>query len=98
MGRCVTSVASLAQTASQPALIIKGKSSAIRGAIAQEALDRSSTATGKMRNLNNLIPTNSNYELVGSLAINDAGQILVNGSTKPQRESRAFLLTPVSAR
>ena len=52
---------------------------------------------GKMRNLNDLIPANSNYELVGALAINDAGQILLNGSTKPQRESRAFLLTPVSA-
>lgn len=52
---------------------------------------------GKMRDLNNLIPANSNYEMVGGLGINDAGQILVNGSTKPQREPRAFLLTPVSA-
>lgn len=45
-----------------------------------------------------LIPASSNYELVGALGINDAGQIVVNGSTKPQREPRAFLLTPVSAR
>jgi probable HAF family extracellular repeat protein len=37
---------------------------------------------GKMRNLNDLIPTNSNYELVGALAINDAGQILVNSLSR----------------
>jgi probable HAF family extracellular repeat protein len=51
--------------------------------------------TGKMQDLNNLIPADSGWELTNAAGINDSGQIvgygLINGQT------HAFLLTPRSS-
>jgi probable HAF family extracellular repeat protein len=47
---------------------------------------------GIMRNLNNLLPTNSGWELTAAYGINDRGQIV--GSGKKDGQTKAFLLTP----
>ena len=43
---------------------------------------------GTLRNLNNLIPANSGYQITSAVAINDKGQILA------QDGGTALLLTP----
>jgi probable HAF family extracellular repeat protein len=50
-------------------------------------------ASGKMRDLNELLPPNSGWELLEANGINDAGQIVGEGSFKGQK--RAFLMSPV---
>jgi probable HAF family extracellular repeat protein len=50
---------------------------------------------GVMSDLNDLIPTNSGWELTEAASINDAGRIVGTGKFKGQ--TRAFLLTPVSS-
>jgi probable HAF family extracellular repeat protein len=45
-----------------------------------------------MRDLNNLLPPNSGWELTQALGINDKGQIVGYGTHDGQ--IRAFLLTP----
>jgi probable HAF family extracellular repeat protein len=47
---------------------------------------------GVMADLNDLIPTNSGWELSEAASINDAGQIVGSGTF--QGQTRAFLLTP----
>ncbi|MBD0345555.1 MAG: DUF3466 family protein [Coleofasciculus sp. Co-bin14] len=47
---------------------------------------------GILRNLNNLLPTNSGWELTAAYGINDRGQIV--GSGKKDGQTKAFLLTP----
>jgi probable HAF family extracellular repeat protein len=47
---------------------------------------------GVMTNLNNLIPSNSGWVLLQAFAINNAGQIVGDGTY--QGQTRAFLLTP----
>jgi hypothetical protein len=51
--------------------------------------------TVRMMDLNNLIPTNSGWELMGARGINTAGQIVGWGMFAGH--TNAFLLTPVSA-
>lgn len=46
-----------------------------------------------MKDLNNLIPAGSSWELNGAFGINDAGQIA--GSGTHNGSTRAFLLTPI---
>jgi probable HAF family extracellular repeat protein len=48
---------------------------------------------GVMSDLNDLIPTNSGWELTEAVSINDAGQIVGTGNFSGQ--TRAFLLIPV---
>ena len=49
-------------------------------------------SSGKMQDLNSLIPANSGWVLTTAYSINDAGQIVGYGTLNKQ--SRAFLLTP----
>ncbi len=49
---------------------------------------------GVMADLNDLIPTNSGWDLTEAASVNDAGQIV--GTGQLQGQTRAFLLTPVS--
>lgn len=48
---------------------------------------------GVMSDLNDLIPTNSDWELTEATAINDAGQIV--GAGRFYGQNRAYLLTPI---
>ena len=54
------------------------------------------SAAGVMRDLNELIPSNSGWMLRNAMAVNDAGQIVGNG-VAPDGNIRAFLLTPIAA-
>ena len=47
---------------------------------------------GKMKDLNGMIPSNSNWVLTEATGINDAGQIVGNGTHNGAQ--RAFLLNP----
>ena len=49
---------------------------------------------GKATDLNTLIPSNSGWQLINAVAINDRGQIVGSGAFN--NESRAYLLTPQS--
>jgi probable HAF family extracellular repeat protein len=49
---------------------------------------------GKIRDINDLIPAGSGWELGSAWSINDQGQIVGTGSYNGQK--RAFLLTPVA--
>lgn len=49
---------------------------------------------GVMSDLNDLIPTNSDWELTEATSINDAGQIV--GAGRFNGQNRAYLLTPAS--
>jgi len=49
-------------------------------------------SNGKMRDLNELLPPNSGWELLEANGINDAGQIVGEGRFKGQQ--RAFLMSP----
>jgi probable HAF family extracellular repeat protein len=50
-------------------------------------------SNGNFQNLNNLIPANSGFTLDNATAVNDDGQIVVNGYNA-QGQEHAFLLTP----
>jgi probable HAF family extracellular repeat protein len=51
------------------------------------------TASGGMKDLNNLIPADSGWVLINANAINASGQITGYGTKN--RHNHAFLLTPV---
>jgi probable HAF family extracellular repeat protein len=55
------------------------------------------TATPQMQDLNDLIPPGLGWVLEWATAINDNGQIVVNGRSTPNGPVHAFLLSPAEA-
>ena len=49
---------------------------------------------GKFQNLNSLVPAGSGFTLTGAVAVNEAGQIVVDGTNNTTGVTNAFLLTP----
>lgn len=52
------------------------------------------TVTGRARELNNLIPAGSPYQLNYATAINNNGQIAINAYDTATSQTHALLLTP----
>jgi len=51
-------------------------------------------ATGALTDLNDLLPAGSGWVLRTATGINEAGQIVGEGTLRGQRDGRAYLLTP----
>src|SRR5262249_4354575 len=55
------------------------------------------TGNGKIQGLNDLVPSNSGWNLLGAWGISDAGTIVGYGTPPSGGPTHAFLVTPTSA-